>query len=129
LWDYEPDDEEWSEDYRVGRLGITVSNFLVSSVEHFLDDVVLRASTDPVRHMRMAALQRSRPLLGAELMASWRAQADAFPGKLVSACAAAPDSSVPDRSQADSTIRTADALRAADEDRVATGYAWSSGAV
>jgi hypothetical protein len=85
LWDYDPDDEEWSEDYRVGRLGITVSNFLVSSVERFLDDVVLRASTDPVRHMRMAALQRSRPLSGAELMASWRARADAFPGKLVSA--------------------------------------------
>jgi hypothetical protein len=85
LWDYDQDDEEWSEDYRVGELDITVSNFLVSSVERFLDDVVLRASTDPVRHMRLAALQRSRPLLGAEMMASWRARADAFPGRLVSA--------------------------------------------
>ena len=27
--------------------------------ERFLDDVVLRASTDPVRHMRLAAFQRS----------------------------------------------------------------------
>ena len=85
LWDYDQDDEEWSEDYRVGELDITVSNFLVSSVERFLDDVLLRASTDPVRHMRLAALQRSRPLLGAELMASWRARADAFPGILVAA--------------------------------------------
>jgi hypothetical protein len=83
LWDYDQDDEEWSEDYRVGELDITVSNFLVSSVERFLDDVLLRASTDPVRHMRLAALQRSRPLLGAELMASWRTRADAFPGPLV----------------------------------------------
>jgi len=85
LWDYDQDDEEWSEDYRVGELDITVSNFLVSSVERFLDDVLLRASTDPVRHMRLAALQRSRPLLGAELMASWRTRADAFPGTLVAA--------------------------------------------
>jgi hypothetical protein len=85
LWDYDQDDEEWSEEYRVGELGVTVSNFLVSSVERFLDDVLVRASTDPVRHMRLAALQRSRPLLGAELMASWRARADAFPRKLVSA--------------------------------------------
>ena len=84
LWDYDQDDEEWSEDYRVGELDITVSNFLVSSAERFLDDVVLRASTDPVRHMRLAALQRSCPLLGAELMASWRARADAFPDGLVS---------------------------------------------
>jgi hypothetical protein len=85
LWDYDPDDQEWSEDYRVGELDITVSNFLVGSVEQFLDDVLRRASTDPVRHMRLAALQRSRPLLGAELMASWRTRADAFPDMLVAA--------------------------------------------
>ena len=85
LWDYDQDDEEWSEDYLVGELGITVSNFLVSSVEQFLDDVLVRANTDPVRHMRLAALQRCRPLAGTEMMASWRARADTFPRKLVSA--------------------------------------------
>jgi len=84
LWDYDEDDEEWSEDYRVGELDITVSNFLVSSAERFLDDVVVRASTDPVRHMRLAAFQRSCPLLGAEMMASWRARAGTFPDSLVS---------------------------------------------
>jgi Domain of unknown function (DUF4037) len=85
LCDYDQDEEEWSEDYLVGELGVTVSNFLVSSVEQFLDDVLERASTDPVRHMRLAALQRCRPFLGAELMASWRARADTFPRNLVSA--------------------------------------------
>jgi len=83
--EYDQDEKEWSEEYRVGELGVTVSNFLVGSIERFLDDVVLRASTDPVRHMRLAALQRSRPLLGAELMPAWRARADAFPDRLVSA--------------------------------------------
>ena len=83
--EYDPGEEEWSEEYRVGELGVTVSNFLAGSIERFLDDVVLRASTDPVRHMRLAALQRSRPLLGAELMAAWRARAGAFPDTLVSA--------------------------------------------
>ena len=62
-----------------------MSNFLVSSVERFLDDVLVRASTDPVRHMRLAALQRCRPLLGEELMGSWRARAGTFPRELVSA--------------------------------------------
>jgi len=85
LWDYDQDAEEWSEDYLVGELGVTVSNFLVSSVEQFFGDVLVRASTDPVRHMRLAALQRSRPLAGEELMASWRARAGTFPRELVSA--------------------------------------------
>ena len=83
LWDFDEDDEEWSEDYRVGELDITVSNFLVGSIERFLDDVVVRLSTEPVRHMRLAAVQRSFPLIGADLMASWRARADTFPDALV----------------------------------------------
>ena len=47
LWDYDQDDQEWSEDYLVGELGITVSNFLVSSVEQFLDDVLVRGRYRP----------------------------------------------------------------------------------
>ena len=85
LWDYDRDDEEWSEDYRLGELDVTVSNFLTDTIERFLDQVVEEADTDPVKHMRLAALQRSRPLLGAELMASWRARADGYPDELVSA--------------------------------------------
>ena len=85
LWDYDADDEEWSDDYRVGELDITASNFLVSSIDRFLDDVVLGSSTDPVRHMRLAAVQRSRPLIGAGLMTSWRQRADAYPDTLVTA--------------------------------------------
>jgi Domain of unknown function (DUF4037) len=83
LRDYDGEDEEWSEDYRVGGLGVTVSNFLTATIERFLSDVVLETSTDPVRHMRLAAIQRCRPLRGAELIASWRTRADAFPDALV----------------------------------------------
>jgi len=85
LWDYDQDDEEWSEDYRLGELDVTVSNFLTDTIERFLDQVVEHADTDPVKHMRLAALQRSCPLLGAELMASWRVRAGGYPDELVSA--------------------------------------------
>ncbi len=85
LWDYDFDDAEWSEDYRVGQLDITVSNFLTGTVDQFLDDVMLEASTDPVRHMRLAAVQRCRPLTGADLVESWRARAAQFPADLVTA--------------------------------------------
>jgi hypothetical protein len=87
FWEYDEDDQEWSEDYLLGDLGVTVSNFLTGTVERFLDDVVLRGDTSPVKHMRLAAIQRSRPLLGAELITSWRARADSFPDGLVSALA------------------------------------------
>ena len=82
---YEEDDQEWGEEYLVGGLGVTVSNFTTGTVERWLDDVVLNADTAPVKHMRLAALQRSRPLIGAELITSWRARAGNFPGELVSA--------------------------------------------
>jgi hypothetical protein len=85
LWAYDHDEEEWSEDYRLGELGVTVSNFLTGTIERFLDDVVLRADTNPVKHMRLAALQRCRPLLGAPMIESWRARAAHYPDKLAAA--------------------------------------------
>lgn len=85
LWDYDQDEQEWSDDYRLGDLGVTVSSFLVSTIDRFIGDVVLRADTDPVKHMRMAALCRCRPLHGPELISSWRARAAVYPGTLVAA--------------------------------------------
>lgn len=85
FWDYDPDDREWSEDYRVGALPVTISNFTVDTVEQMLDAVIAGAGTDPVMHMRLAALQRCRVLHGAELVASWRSRAGGYPDALVSA--------------------------------------------
>ena len=85
LWDFDRDEEEWSEDYRLGELGVTVSNFLTGTIDRYLDQVVRHGDTDPVKHMRLAALQRSIPLVGAELMASWRSRAGEYPDTLVSA--------------------------------------------
>jgi len=82
LWDYDHDEEEWSDDYRLGDLEVTVSSFLVSTIDRFVDDVVLRTDTDPVKHMRVAALHRCRPLHGPELISAWRARA-VYPDKLV----------------------------------------------
>lgn len=85
LWDYGQDEEEWSDEYRLGPLEVTVSSFLVSTIDRFVDEVVLRTDTDPVRHMRVAALHRSRPLHGPELISSWRARVAVYPDKLMAA--------------------------------------------
>jgi hypothetical protein len=45
---------------------------------------VLRGDTDPVKHMRLAALQRCQPLYGPELITAWRARA-VYPDQLVAA--------------------------------------------
>jgi len=84
LWDYDHDEEEWSDDYRLGDLEVTVSSFLVSTIDRFVDDVVLRTDTDPVKHMRLAALHRCRPLHGPELINAWQARA-VYPDQLVAA--------------------------------------------
>ena len=85
FWDYDADEEEWSEDYTLGALGVTISNFTVATMERWLDAVTLRADTDPVKHMRLAAIQRCRPLVGAELALAWRDRADDYPDELVGA--------------------------------------------
>jgi Domain of unknown function (DUF4037) len=85
IWDYAPDIEEWSDDYQLGDLHVSISSFLVATIERFLDDVVLWADTDPVKHIRLAALRRSVPLLGPELMTTWRARAALYPDQLVAA--------------------------------------------
>ena len=87
LWDYDHDEEEWSDDYRLGELAVTVSSFLVSTIDRFVDDVVLRNDTDPVKHMRMAALHRCHPLHGPGLISAWRARAG-YPDELVAAMVA-----------------------------------------
>lgn len=85
LWDYDEDDEEWSEDYHLGQLDVTVSNFRTATIERFLHEVVDQSDTDPVKHMRLAAVLQARPLLGAELIASWQARAGCYPDKLAAA--------------------------------------------
>jgi hypothetical protein len=82
LWEFDDDDQEWSEDWRLGGLDVTVSNFLTDTVGQMLDEVTGRADADPVKHMRLAAIQRSVPLHGEELIRTWRELA-AYPDCLV----------------------------------------------
>lgn len=88
IWDYDRDDEEWSEDYRVDQLPVTISNFTVATVDALLAAVLDRADTDPVKHIRLAAIQRCRVLRGEALVSAWRQRAAEFPDDLVAALVA-----------------------------------------
>lgn len=88
FWAYDGSDAEWSEDYRLGTLPVTVSNFTVATVEAFLDAVLRDADTDPVKHFRLAAIEGCRVLRGESLLAGWRQRAAGYPDALVQAVAA-----------------------------------------
>lgn len=85
MWEYDEDDREWSEDYILDGLPVTVSNFRTATIEEFLDAVVDRNDLDRIKHFRLAALRRSRPLRGEELLSGWRRRAEAYPDALLRA--------------------------------------------
>lgn len=85
FWEFDADDHEWSEDYRIGPLAVTVSNFTLDTVDEFLAAVIEGADIDPVKHMRLAAIQRCQVLRGVGAVAEWRMRADQYPDRLVAA--------------------------------------------
>jgi Domain of unknown function (DUF4037) len=85
FWDYDEDDEEWSEDYVLDQLSVTVSNFTVATTERFIAAVVRDDDLDPVKHYRLAAICSAKALRGAPMLAAWKEQAGAYPDSLVMA--------------------------------------------
>jgi len=83
LWDYDEDEEEWSEVYHLGPLGVTISNFTVATAERFLDAVLNDRDLDPVKHYRLAAIGSGRALRGAGTLNTWRARLASYPDALV----------------------------------------------
>jgi Domain of unknown function (DUF4037) len=85
LWDFWPEGGEWSDDYELGDLHVSISSFLGTTIERFIDDVIVRTDIDPVKHIRLAALKRCRTLLGRELIAALRTRVALYPDELVAA--------------------------------------------
>jgi hypothetical protein len=79
LWAYDPDDHEWSEDYRLDGLGVTVSNFLGSTVEDMIDELVDAGEIDDVEQYRFAAISCSRALIGGDTLARWKSRIAVMP--------------------------------------------------
>lgn len=84
MWDYDEDDQEWSEDYRLGEHSVTTSNFTIATVDIFLDSVLNEEDLDPVKHFRLAALGNSQSLRGEQALAQWQKKAAEFPDALAS---------------------------------------------
>ncbi len=66
-------DDEWSEDYLVGAVQMDLSNFLVATMDQYIEDV-LAGDTAVLKQLRMAAMQQAIPLYGPAQVQKWQAE-------------------------------------------------------
>lgn len=71
LWDYDPDEAEWSEDFTVEGIPATVSNFTCSEIDAVLGR---RDSFRQLDQWRLSAIHGGRVVTGHDLVKTWRAR-------------------------------------------------------
>jgi hypothetical protein len=82
------DENEWADGFFIEGIKVDTSQFLVSTIDRWLDDALLRADTNPEYQVRITAIQHGQPLYGAELIERWRAKAASYPEALAHAMVA-----------------------------------------
>ena len=82
------DENEWADSFMIGGVKVDTSQFLVSTIEGWLDAALVRADIEPEYQVRITAIQHGQPLHGAELIERWRAQIAVYPAVLARAMVA-----------------------------------------
>lgn len=88
LWPYEPDEGEWSDDYRVDGIDVGVSGFTTPWMDECIGDVVERFDPAILKQLRLSALHEGRCLYGEHRVEHWRSRSRAYPDELVANAAA-----------------------------------------
>lgn len=79
-WEFQ--DDEWEESYLVDGIKVEISHFLVTTIHQHIADVIERYDTNVGKQLRLAALQSSIPLHGAEVLRAWCAKIASYPDEL-----------------------------------------------
>jgi hypothetical protein len=82
------DEHEWADGFLIEGVKVDTSQFLVSTLDRWLDDAIVHANTEPEYQVRITAIQHGQPLYGAELIERWRAKIAEYPGALAHAMVA-----------------------------------------
>ena len=82
------DQNEWADGFFIEGIKVDTSQFLVSTIDGWLDDVVERGDIEPEYQVRITAIQHGRPLHGMELIERWRATTAVYPRTLAHAMVA-----------------------------------------
>src|SRR5690242_18777855 len=62
------DENEWADSFFIEGIKVDTSQFLVSTIDRWLDDALVRADINPEYQVRITAIQHGQPLHGAELI-------------------------------------------------------------
>jgi hypothetical protein len=76
------DENEWADGILIEGVKVDTSQFLVSTIERYLDDALVRAEIEPEYQVRITAIQHGYALHGADLIERWRARAASYPEAL-----------------------------------------------
>jgi hypothetical protein len=79
------DENEWADGFFIEGIKVDTSQFLVSTTERWLHEVVDNADTEVEKQLLIAAIQHAIPLHGDELVERWRTHAAHYPDALVHA--------------------------------------------
>lgn len=77
------DEYEWADGFYIEGIKVDTSQFLVSTLDQWIADVLDRADLEVEKQIRITAIQHGRPLYGAGLIEGWRARAAAYPEALL----------------------------------------------
>lgn len=83
LWPYDEADQEFSEDYVLDGLDVTISNFTCASVDAMIAHMQASGTIADVTQYRFAALTRSRVLSGGDTVEAWRQRIEPMPDQVV----------------------------------------------
>lgn len=76
------EENEWSEVYTVDNMKIEISQFLVSTIEQYIADVVKQFDITYSKQILLASIQHSIPLHGHHMIEQWKTQISNYPLEL-----------------------------------------------
>lgn len=76
------DENEWADGFYIAGIKVDTSQFLVATLDRWLEDVAERADMEVEKQIRITAIQHGQPLYGAPQIEGWRARAAEYPAAL-----------------------------------------------
>jgi predicted nucleotidyltransferase len=81
----EEDEDEWADSFMVDGVKVDTSQFLVSTLDRWIDKVMQTGDTEPEYQVRITAVRQGRPLHNAALIGRWRSKTEPYPDVLANA--------------------------------------------
>lgn len=76
------DEHEWADSFLVEGVKVDTSQFLVETLDRFIDSAMRDADTEPEYQVRITAIRDGVPLHGAPVIEGWRSRTEPYPDAL-----------------------------------------------